>query len=69
MRYGAVDLAGYAALVGGAGSRSEDRIVTANIADDFRPAAAIKCQCDPLRGTNSRFDNQQVGPRFIYFTQ
>jgi hypothetical protein len=41
------------------------RVVAANIADNFRPVAAIKCQRDSLRGAYGRPDDQKIGSRWL----
>ena len=38
-------------------------VVATNITNHFRPVAAIKCQCDSLRGANGRSDDQKIRPR------
>lgn len=48
-----------------AGCRSggdEDRVVAADVADHFRPVAAIERQRDPLGGADRGLDNGEIRP-------
>lgn len=44
-------------------------VITADIADYLRPAAAIERQRDSLRRTDSRFDHQQIRTRRAHRAQ
>jgi len=40
--------------------RNEYRVIATDIADYLGPVAAVKSECNTLRGTDSRFDNEQI---------
>lgn len=43
--------------------RNKYRVVAADVADHFRPIAAVKCERDSLCGADSRLDDEQVRAR------
>jgi phospholipase/carboxylesterase len=57
------------ALRGGSCRSREDRVVAADVADDFRPAATIQRERHPLRRSDGRFYDQQIGSRGREITQ
>jgi len=57
-------------LLRGAGiSGDKHSVVTANVANHFRPVAAVKRQRNPLCGAYCCSDNQQIGTGGLHRTQ